>query len=198
MKISPLILFAILTPLTTGCEKKAEVQGTPTLEAKMAADEKLLCYQTPQGWVQKDAAGQEISCEEAANKGDVNAQFSSAILADANGEKVQSAKWFRLAAEQGHRRSQLILGDLYSKGEGVSKDLVSAYMWTSISSDVTKYVPKKDLSEVEKNKYLENTKNLEGMYAEILAPIERQMTTSQIAEARKMAAACTARYFKKC
>jgi len=198
LKISPLILFALIIPLTSGCDKRTEVQGTQTLEAKLAEEEKLLCYQTPQGWVQKDASGQVIACEEAANKGDVNAQYSSAILADANGEKVQSAKWFRLAAEQGHRRSQLILGAIYKRGDGVPKDLVSAYMWTSISSDVVKLVPAKDLSETEKRKFLDNVQYLREQYAEMLATIELQMTAGQIAEAKKLAEACTARYFKNC
>ena len=198
MKISSLILFVILISLTTGCEKKTEVHGTQTLEAKMAADEKLWCYQTPQGWVQKDAAGQEISCEKAANKGDVNAQFSSAILAGANGEKVQSAKWFRLAAEQGHRRSQLILGAKYQQGDGVQKDLVSAYMWISISSDVVKLVPAKDLSATEKQKFLDNSQNLREQFAEMLATLEQQMTAGQIADAKKLAEACSARSFKNC
>jgi len=164
----------------------------------MAADEKLWCYQTPQGWVQKDAAGQEISCEKAANKGDVNAQFSSAILAGANGEKVQSAKWFRLAAEQGHRRSQLILGAKYQQGDGVQKDLVSAYMWISISSDVVKLVPAKDLSATEKQKFLDNSQNLREQFAEMLATLEQQMTAGQIADAKKLAEACSARSFKNC
>jgi len=198
LKISSLILFVILISLTTGCEKKTEVHGTQTLEAKMAADEKLWCYQTPQGWVQKDAAGQEISCEKAANKGDVNAQFSSAILAGANGEKVQSAKWFRLAAEQGHRRSQLILGAKYQQGDGVQKDLVSAYMWISISSDVVKLVPAKDLSATEKQKFLDNSQNLREQFAEMLATLEQQMTAGQIADAKKLAEACSARSFKNC
>lgn len=198
MKILPLALFALLITPFAGCGKTTAEHGTQTLNGKMAAEEALLCYQTPQGWVQKTASGQVLPCEEAANNGDVNAQYSLAIVTDMNGEKIQSAKWFRMAAEQGHRRSQLLLGAMYRQGEGVPKDMVLAYMWTSIASDVMKYRPKKDLSEVERQKFLENIKNMEEMYAEVFAGLEQQMTTSQIAEAKKLAEACTARSFKWC
>lgn len=198
LKILPLALFALLITPLAGCENTTDDHGTQTLEGKMAAVEALMCYQTPLGWVKKVASGQVLTCEEAANNGDVNAQYSLAIVTDMNDEKVQSAKWFRMAAEQGHRRSQLILGAMYSMGEGVPKDLVLAYMWTSISNGTTKFLPAKDLSEVEKQKYLENKKNLEGMYAEIFLRLERQMSTSQIVEAKKLTEACMARSFEKC
>lgn len=198
MKFFPLALFALLIASLAGCGNTTVEHGTQTLDGKLAADEAMMCSQTPQGWMQKTASGKVLSCEEAANNGNVNAQYSLAILSNANGEQTQSAKWFRMAAEQGHGRSQLMLGAMYSLGEGVPKDLVIAYMWTIISSDVTKYLPQKDLSEVEKQKFLENTKNLVGMYSEIFLRLERQMTTSQIAEAKKLAESCLTRSFKKC
>ena len=42
-----------------------------------------------------------------------------------------AARWFRAAAEQGDPVGQLNLGDLYSRGLGVERDLVEAYVWFS-------------------------------------------------------------------
>jgi hypothetical protein len=45
-----------------------------------------------------------------------------------------AAKWERRAAEQGSRFSQYQLGLMYSRGEGVPKDDVLAYMWLNLAS----------------------------------------------------------------
>jgi TPR repeat protein len=46
----------------------------------------------------------------------------------------EAAKWFRLAADQGHVVAQDVLGGLYFSGRGVLKDYVVAYMWLSLSA----------------------------------------------------------------
>jgi len=71
-------------------------------------------------------------------------------------------------------------------------------MWISISSDVVKLVPAKDLSATEKQKFLDNSQNLREQFAEMLATLEQQMTAGQIADAKKLAEACSARSFKNC
>lgn len=45
-----------------------------------------------------------------------------------------SAFWERKAAENGDSASQLRLGNMYSKGLGVSQSLQDAYFWYLISS----------------------------------------------------------------
>ena len=43
-------------------------------------------------------------------------------------------KWYRLAAEQGHTKSQSNLGVMYYKGLGVPLDHVYAHMWWNIAA----------------------------------------------------------------
>ncbi len=50
--------------------------------------------------------------------------------------QTEAAKWFRKAAEQGHAPSQMILGKLYYKGEGVEKNWVESYAWNSVAMHV--------------------------------------------------------------
>jgi len=47
----------------------------------------------------------------------------------------QAAKWFQLAAEQGHGQAQEILGELYRSGVGVQQDYVEAAKWYRKASD---------------------------------------------------------------
>jgi len=46
----------------------------------------------------------------------------------------QAAKWYHLAAAQGHGWAQYELGVLYNKGEGVPRDYVLAHMWLDLSA----------------------------------------------------------------
>src|SRR5262245_27241488 len=47
---------------------------------------------------------------------------------------VEAAKWWQLAAEQGHAGAQNNLGTLYAEGQGVTQDNVSAYLWFSLAA----------------------------------------------------------------
>jgi hypothetical protein len=46
---------------------------------------------------------------------------------------AEAAKWYRKAAEQGHRAAQLNLGCLLEKGQGVEQDLTAAYKWIALA-----------------------------------------------------------------
>ena len=46
----------------------------------------------------------------------------------------EAARLFRMAAEQGNERAQLGLGLVYANGDGVPKNLKTAYIWFSISA----------------------------------------------------------------
>ena len=48
---------------------------------------------------------------------------------------VESAKWCRLAAEQGLKEAQRKLGKMYSKGEGVPEDDVEAAKWYRLAAE---------------------------------------------------------------
>ena len=45
----------------------------------------------------------------------------------------RAARWYRLAAEQGHTGAQFYLGGMYYAGEGVPRDYVQAFVWFSLS-----------------------------------------------------------------
>ena len=57
-------------------------------------------------------------------------------------EKLQNDKagfnWCRIAAEQGHAAAQHKLGDMYRKGTGVPQNIVYAFMWWRVASQILK------------------------------------------------------------
>ena len=73
-----------------------------------------------------------------AENGVVEAQYYLGAMY-ANGQGVsqdhkESAKWYRLAAEQEDSRAQYILGVMYANGQGVPRDYVLAHMWYNLSA----------------------------------------------------------------
>ena len=46
----------------------------------------------------------------------------------------EAAKWYYLAAVQGHREAQFQLGLLYNKGQGVPRDYLLSYLWLNLSA----------------------------------------------------------------
>ena len=58
----------------------------------------------------------------------------------ANGEGVveddaEAARWYRLAADQGHAIAQSNLGVMYANGEGVVEDDAEAARWYRLAAD---------------------------------------------------------------
>ena len=97
-----------------------------------------------------------------------------------NGEGVpqdykEAAKWYRRAVEQGHASAQFFLGRMYRNGEGVVQDYVHAHMWWNIARS-----------------------NGLAVTGESLNFLEKKMTSSQIAEAQKLARECVAKDYKGC
>ena len=41
----------------------------------------------------------------------------------------EAVRWFKAAAEQGHEKSQVMLGTMYETGDGVAKDPDEAARW---------------------------------------------------------------------
>lgn len=76
----------------------------------------------------------------------------------------EAVKWFRLAAEKGHRDAQDALGTMYEKGQGVKQDYVLACMWFKLAA----------------NRGLADA-------AAAQSQLEKQMTAAQIAEAEALA-----------
>ena len=46
----------------------------------------------------------------------------------------QAAKWYKLSAKQGYRKSQHLLAAMYAQGRGVARDYIKAYAWCKVSA----------------------------------------------------------------
>jgi TPR repeat protein len=73
-----------------------------------------------------------------AEKGNAIAELDIGILYFSGNavpqDRVEAAKWFKLAAEQGSSGAQTDLGIIYATGNGGPKDLLQAYMWFSVAA----------------------------------------------------------------
>jgi len=114
-----------------------------------------------------------------AEQGDAAAQHNLGVMYD-EGQGViqdykQSVKWYRKAAEQGQVFAQFNLGGMYGTGQGVIHDKVYAHMWWNIAASTgdTRATKNRDI-------------------------VAKQMTSSQIAEAQKLARECVQKQFKGC
>jgi len=50
-------------------------------------------------------------------------------------DKMEAAKWFRLAADQGNAMAQSNLGVCYVRGDGVPQDKAEAMKWFRLAAD---------------------------------------------------------------
>ena len=70
--------------------------------------------------------------------GDAEAQFRLGVRASKNQNEAgfkDAARWYRLAAEQGHAKAQNNLGVLYAKGKGVRKNDAEAAKWFRLAAE---------------------------------------------------------------
>jgi TPR repeat protein len=87
-----------------------------------------------------------------------------------------AAKWWKLAAEQGNANAQSNLGGMYCNGQGVIQDNVYAHMWFNIAASSG------------------DSENASGN-RDIVA---KQMTTSQLKTAQRLALECIRKKYKGC
>ena len=115
----------------------------------------------------------------AAEGGNVGAQFFLGNIYESGLEIPQNyteaMKWYRKAAEQGNPFSQNNLGIMYLYGRGVSQNYILAHMWFNLAAATM-------LQSSRKNRDF----------------VARKMTTSQIAEAQKLAVECLRKNYKGC
>jgi hypothetical protein len=144
--------------------RKAAAQGHVAAEVELG-----VIYATGDGVTEDDA--QAVAWfQKAATAGNPTAQYNLGMLyAKGQGLPVDDAQaiaWFRRAAEQGFALAQFELGVAYENGEGVAKDKVLAYANYAIAArDGNKeYVTHRDA-------------------------IAKELTSSQLREARSLAAA---------
>ena len=86
-----------------------------------------------------DPAGALRLWQALAENGDARAQVQLGVLAYTgtggtakNG--AEAARWFRLAADQGHLIAQYNLAAMYERGEGVPQDYVLAHQWYNLAA----------------------------------------------------------------
>ena len=107
--------------------------------------------------------------EALALNGDAEAQYQLGCVCD-NGldgvppDCTAAARWYEMAAEQGHAKAQVGLGGLYASGLGVTQNYQNAHLW------FTRAISGGD----------QNASNLRR-------ELEKKMTTDQIAQAFVMA-----------
>ena len=153
----------------------------------------------------------------AAEKGNIMAQFTLAGIYmnpkkfknhGVNRDYKESAKWYHLAAEQGDDIAQFTIGMMYKKGQGVTKNLVIAYMWLSTAEFSNKNSvlafqkmgtvlnrKNKNISDKDLMNYL---KHMREQKKEIIGKLERKMTPEQIAKAQKLSRDCIKKNYKDC
>ena len=125
-----------------------------------------------------------------------------------NRDYKESAKWYHLAAEQGDDIAQFTIGMMYKKGQGVTKNLVIAYMWLSTAEFSNKNSvlafqkmgtvlnrKNKNISDKDLMDYL---KHMREQKKEIIGKLERKMTPEQIAKAQKLSRDCIKKNYKDC
>lgn len=124
-----------------------------------------------------------------AEQGDVKAQgeIGSLYSFGMNGVKqdyVQAAKYFAMAAHQGDSYGEGELGSLYAEGKGVPKDVVKAYMWRSLAAAQRAQI-------LEKAGRRHPPRPVPETYG-------LNITDTQIAQAKRLAATCLATHYKEC
>ena len=115
----------------------------------------------------------------AVEQGYATAQYNLGLLYE-KGKGVpqddkEAVRLYRLAAEQGLADAQNNLANRYYYGEGVNKDIVYAHMWKNISA----------------SNGIESAK-------EDLKIIEKEMTSSDISDAQRLARECVKKNYKGC
>ncbi len=105
----------------------------------------------------------------AADQGDVLAMYHLGQLHLSDKDPVSAAPWLLKNADHGGVVSQLHVAKMFREGEGMPKDLVSAYMWANLAA-----------ARVDHGTNAEEARSIRD-------EIEGQMTPGQIAEGQRLA-----------
>jgi localization factor PodJL len=98
----------------------ADVEGAPIAQNEGAAEQVVAGPLAPRN----------ISLEQAAQSGDLTAQYELALQRLAAGRTQEGVSLLRRAADRGFAMAQYRLAKLYERGEGVPTDLTQARQWT--------------------------------------------------------------------
>jgi clan AA aspartic protease (TIGR02281 family) len=121
-----------------------------------------------------------------AEQGYPTAQIEMGVLSSTDNkflpkDYAMAARWFRLAANQGHGVAQRFLGLSYFRGQGVPQDDVLAFMWLSLAANNKVNLPKTQIEVMEAR---------DGL--------ARRMTQAQLEEAQKLARQCLQSNYRDC
>jgi TPR repeat protein len=109
------------------------------------------------------------------NVGAVAGPLEDGVAAYNRGDYVPAIHLFRPLAQGGNARAQSLLGAMYRRGQGVSKNLPRAFMWLSLASARGDIAAKAQLHDM-----------------------SRSMTAEELSQAREMMQACEASDYRNC
>jgi TPR repeat protein len=89
-------------------------------------------------------------------------------------DDVESAAWYRKAAEQNEVNSQRILGSLYAAGQGVPQDFVQAYAWIKVAATPEDPAAQKQLMKYAEQLTAEQRAAAEKAAGEVTASIHQR------------------------
>lgn len=153
-----------------------------------------------------------------AEKGDAEAEFQLA-LAYQNGlvvakDDAEAAKWYELAAGHGHKNAQFVVGGLYFEGKSVPQNNETASLWWRRAAEQGVAEAQASLGTMYFNGHGVPKDNLRAyMWLDLAAgsrtnaaeksqefrdAVATQLTPSDLADAKALAARCKASSFKSC
>ncbi|MCH2211043.1 MAG: sel1 repeat family protein [Fuerstiella sp.] len=134
MRTQPSVIFGavLILPLVAGCDEPAPTVNFPPAAAPANAQP------VPQQSGVFDPY--HLGTYESAQKGHPNAQFLIGFWytigqGGVQIDDVEALKWYRRAADQGLAKAQFTVGQMYSSGEGATKDEVEALKWYRSAAD---------------------------------------------------------------
>ena len=103
----------------------AETAGTPVAQNTQTPTQPVVAGPLP---------ARNVSLEQAAQSGDLTAQYELALQRIGSGRTAEGVTMLRRAADRGFAMAQYRLAKLYERGEGVPADLTIARQWTERSA----------------------------------------------------------------
>jgi TPR repeat protein len=101
--------------------------------------------------------------------------FEDGMSAYNRGDYMPAIRLFRPLAEQGNARAQHLIGVMYHKGEGVSRNSVRAFAWFSLAA-------------------AHGDRDAQAKLREV----SQTMTPDELSQARDMAQACETSNYRSC
>ncbi len=118
------------------------------------------------------------NCREAADRGDVSAQFNLGTLyglgLGVDQDYAEAVRWYRQSAEGGEPRAQSNLGFMYGTGRGVPQDYIQAYAWYNIAAAGGQDVARKNRDIVAEKMNAAQLEHAQKVSMELFEKIDRK------------------------